>query len=494
MESIRSIAGGEFFSDWEGEIFLTEQEAELKRLNVFLDATLPQAISLYVDLFINQQDAVSDEELGAATANGFEELIQRWNAEYTDFAYNQLIPMWKDALKAGATDIEQEFSIELNLETLEMQKWLNSRARNFINTATKNLETVLNSTLKKCRARNFSATQTAYALRPMIGLNPKQAIANWKFQCTFVKYISNPPKDRKLPPLNKRSISNDIQDLRDKLEAALNYSLEQIKYYARFLAEKNWVEEYNKGKYDIMQQAIKFGLIGACEKIWVTANDEKVCRDCWLMSGAVAAFNEKFHDFHGKTLGLFPPLHPHCRCVVFYHRLLPPGLNDLTPAAMSTPNTSPYLLGRIDPNDGQWLAAVLRHYEELIVEQPIENAIIITADGEVYHATGDLNSVDPVVELGSKLNGATVTHNHPKDSAGDYSFSDEDKNLFTDYGLERLRGIDEYYVYEINRNPDDIDDGDFDIEEMMTGHNYVHYEFIKKAKELGIGYRRWKHE
>ncbi|MBR1580497.1 MAG: hypothetical protein IJ668_08380 [Selenomonadaceae bacterium] len=72
---------------------MTEQELELNRLNLFLDATLPQAISSYVDLFINQQDSISDEELEAAIANGFEDLIRRWSAEYEGFARNQLIPM-----------------------------------------------------------------------------------------------------------------------------------------------------------------------------------------------------------------------------------------------------------------------------------------------------------------------------------------------------------------------------------------------------------------
>ena len=212
---------------------MTEQEQELKRLNAFLDETLPRATSLYVDLFIGQQDSISDEELEAAVANGFDDLIRRWSAEYEEFASNRLIPMWKDALKAGASSVEQKYSIELDLDAAEIRRWLNSRARSFVETSTRNLETVIDSTLKKCRARNFTAMQTAYAIRPMIGLNPRQAASNWKFQRTFVKYLSAPPMPRKLLPLKSRSISNDLQELRDKLEAALNYSLEQIKYYSR---------------------------------------------------------------------------------------------------------------------------------------------------------------------------------------------------------------------------------------------------------------------
>ena len=60
------------------------------------------------------------------------------------------------------------------------------------------------------------------------------------------------------------------------------------------------------------------------------------------------------------------------------------------------------------------------------------------------------------------------------------------------YGLERLRGIDDKFVYELNLNPNDIDSGDFTVEDIMKGYTYLHSEVVRKAKEFGIGYRRWK--
>ncbi|MBR1581358.1 MAG: hypothetical protein IJ668_12850 [Selenomonadaceae bacterium] len=265
------------------------------------------------------------------------------------------------------------------------------------------------------------------------------------------------------------------------------------------LAESSSVELFNKGIYELLSKGKELGIIGACEKIWVTAEDEKVCRDCVLMSGKVATFNERFRDYHGNVIGLFPPLHPHCRCVIFYRMLLPPGLDDLTPEAMSTPNTPPYPLGHVDAGDSELISAVLNHYEGRISPQPIENAIVITADGEVYHATGDLNSVDPILGLGSKLNGATVTHNHPKDSEGDYSFSGDDIDLFKNENLDRLRGIDEYFAYELNRNPNDSDfttplTTEEMLEMMEKPFDSVHMAVVIKAQIEGWGYRRWRHE
>ena len=57
--------------------------------------------------------------------------------------------------------------------------------------------------------------------------------------------------------------------------------------------------------------------------------------------------------------------------------------------------------------------------------------------------------METIEELGEKLIGAIVTHNHPKGSDNEYSFSDADLRLFLEYKLGRLRGIDEKFIYEL---------------------------------------------
>ena len=172
--------------------------------------------------------------------------------------------------------------------------------------------------------------------------------------------------------------------------------------------------------------------------------------------------------------------------------VLPPGVVPLIPEQMTTPNQSPELLGTL-PNNPADKEEALKYYEGQIADQPIENALVFTADGEVYHATGDENTRDPILDLGDKLNGATVTHNHPVGES-EYSFSKDDLTLFMDYELERLRGTDEKFVYEFNRNSEDIDNDDLTVEDMMSGNNYLHLKVIERAKILGIGYRRWKRD
>lgn len=71
----------------------------------------------------------------------------------------------------------------------------------------------------------------------------------------------------------------------------------------------------------------------------------------------------------------------------------------------------------------------------------IENAVVITKDGEAYHFTGNSFSVD-ITAIGDKLQGAKVIHNHPdsKDYYGD-CFSMEDFRTFFEYQLKRLEVV-----------------------------------------------------
>ena len=57
------------------------------------------------------------------------------------------------------------------------------------------------------------------------------------------------------------------------------------------------------------------------------------------------------------------------------------------------------------------------------------------------------------------------------------------------YNLSVLRGSDDKYVYELNRNSEDVDSL---LDDWMTVENFQHCTIIRKAIEKGIGYRRWK--
>lgn len=123
-------------------------------------------------------------------------------------------------------------------------------------------------------------------------------------------------------------------------------------------------------------------------------------------------------------------------------------------------------------------------------KEDIENAIVITKDGEVIRCFGDKNGAYPDVDFGEKLYGAYVTHNHPPGSSNEYSFSDADIRLFRGYELEMLRGIDEKYIYEMDKNSQETDEHCVSIFD-LTDEDGRHESVIDIAQKYGFGYRRW---
>lgn len=226
----------------------------------------------------------------------------------------------------------------------------------------------------------------------------------------------------------------------------------------------------------------------------------------------------------------FPPFHPWCRCAYYIvvpdeqkwiddyvaarggdlavsakdrshaeeilrrfddeHKRLELGLRGLSSANIPE-HDPPELIGVLDDLSEDVVISTLRKYEKEIVGSETEHAIVVTSSGEIWRCHGNKNSVYPNVDLGvERLRGAWVTHNHPMVSDNEYSFSQRDINLFMENNLKVLRGVDEFYVYELTRDSQKIDEytSVFDCDEFSARHERV----IIEAKKLGIGYRRYR--
>ena len=115
---------------------------------------------------------------------------------------------------------------------------------------------------------------------------------------------------------------------------------------------------------------------------------------------------------------------------------------------------------------------------------------MILQNGKTYRFTGDANTVDPSV-LGSALQGAILSHNHPADQM-EYSFSESDVKLFKDFAIRRLRGVDERFIYELSRDATTVAKAKplFEMTEYGGRDEYMK----ETAKNLGVGYWRKSHE
>lgn len=167
-----------------------------------------------------------------------------------------------------------------------------------------------------------------------------------------------------------------------------------------------------------------------------------------------------------------------------------PGLSARNTQFEIPKHKKPELLEKLDKVDYNIAVKRLKDYENEIVSSDIENAIVITKKGEVWRCYGTENRVFPDSDLGDKLKGAYVTHNHPEKWT-EYSFSSDDYRLFLDFEMQMLRGVDHKYIYEFNRL-DLYRDKPAKSVIYLTAEDYRHEASIKNATDGGIGY--WRRE
>ena len=211
-----------------------------------------------------------------------------------------------------------------------------------------------------------------------------------------------------------------------------------------------------------------------------------MCSRCLALKGTVVG--------HTDEVGvLLPPLHPRCRCAIAYRETR--GLAAGNTIRFDESGKSPYKIGAIDFKDAAQVKQVLDWAEAQIVDAPIENGIVITKTGEVYHCTGDLNTLDSIVALGEKLEGSYITHNHPLGSVNEYTFGGDDERFFVKYKPAILRGVDEKFLYELNRNADDNEFAGYVLHELYSlGLDFEDPHVILTLWALTNGFGYWRCE
>lgn len=118
----------------------------------------------------------------------------------------------------------------------------------------------------------------------------------------------------------------------------------------------------------------------------------------------------------------------------------------------------------------------LKQYEKQIVNKNVENAVVIDKEGQVYLIEGNSDDSIYVKNLGAeKLKDCYMTHNHPKNKTH-YSLSAYDISEFMETGMQKLRGRDHKYTYEIEKTKS-TKKADRDI---------ILYEFNKKYRNKAL--------
>mgnify|MGYP002623756584 CR=1 FL=1 len=422
----------------------------------------------------------SYSDLEAAILDGRLNDLIDWQARYAEVVNEVLNPLWLKAL-AEASRKASRGKIILSDSEDWVKAWLNFRGGELITNLTAESKKAVANVLLKWQAEKLNPAVMAQQIRPLIGLNERQVLANAAYREKLYNKLLE-----KLPP-SKAALRAD--------QAAVRYASKQHRYRAETIVHTELAFAYNRGAHEGITRSIKAGYMNRCAMIWSTAGVIRTCGRCLELNGKVIGYT----DETGVTL---PPLHPRCRCAIMYREVKgeekkPRGLAAGNIDTKTSEGSPPKLIERIEFTPAV-IQKTLEHYEARIVNAPVEHAIIITRSGAVYHCNGDAHGIPKnyFEQIRRELEGAHVTHNHPRGAKeNDNTFSNDDFDNFIYFKMARLRGIDEKFLYELNRNAKDNE---------LAGHSLIkiyslgldfsdyHYAIMLKALAESLGY--WRRE
>lgn len=279
------------------------------KIRKYLNAKEPELVFFLHNLWNNQGKAITYKELREAIIDGYlsEKLLEEWYQDYTKLVVDKVAPMWADAMKEANSELYKNPKFYFDPMQQEVVDWTNTRAAMFVTNVTKEQVAGIREVVKRASQLNdMNVDELSRAIRPMVGLDYRQSIANMNY---YTKMIENGVKPK------------------TALEKSIKYSARQNRHRAYRIARTELVFAYNQGSYYGTKQAQEQGLLGRVEKVWCTAEDERTCEICGALEGKRIAMDEDF-DFKTKLIepGIkrVPPAHPHCRCTVIFDEVEPP--------------------------------------------------------------------------------------------------------------------------------------------------------------------------
>ena len=278
--------------------------AALRTLRAFLDKNEPRVVYFLVNLWRNQERAITYKELREAILNGDlpPEVLEDWQQDYSRFVVDHMLPTWEEAIKAAAAEIEKSHAgFIFNPMGAGVLEWTSTQAAKFVtNSTAEQIKAVRTLVHRAANLEGRSVDALARAIRPTVGLTYQQSIANFNYY--------------------NRLIENGVSEKRAQ-DLSIRYAGRQHRYRGYNIARTELAFAFNQGSYQGTKQAQEQGYMGAVKKVWCTADDERVCRICGAMDGmtidldADFPFQTRIATPDNPTIRKVPPAHPSCRCV-----------------------------------------------------------------------------------------------------------------------------------------------------------------------------------
>lgn len=279
------------------------REDILKRLDSYLEEESQLPIEILHGFWKDQQQALTYQEIREWFKNGVidENTWEAWQQDYSILITQRLKEnIWKQAIVAGTmgqklfSELEKR-GFKADLVSEKINNYIENRSTELITRVTTEQREAIRTLLMQVINEGQSSEEFAKVIRPIVGLDKRQAIANMKYYNNVKANLIKENPRMKTENAEKRA-----------REASLKYAEKQHRYRAQRIAQTEMAFAYNFGADETAEQAYQRGFLGGFKRIWCSAGGKEVCEDCQNLDG-----NEIEND-------ILPPKHPNCRCAVQY--------------------------------------------------------------------------------------------------------------------------------------------------------------------------------
>ena len=271
----------------------------LNDLDAYLNSQSTEPIK-WLAREVQSWNEFSYAELEAAILDGRLEDIIDWQARYAAAINAALAPQWSAAIEAASKKASRG-KVILSDTNDWVKAWLTAHGAELATKLSDESKKAIANVLLKWQGELLRPREMAYQIRPLIGLNERQAIANANYRAKLYRSMI----DNGVNP----KVAAERAD-----NAATRYASKQHRYRAETIVNTELAFAYNQGAHEGVTRSIAGNYMNHCEMVWTTAGTNRVCSRCLELKDTVVGRT----DESGVTL---PPLHPRCRCAIMYREL-----------------------------------------------------------------------------------------------------------------------------------------------------------------------------
>lgn len=208
-----------------------------------------------------------------------------------------------------AAAVWTEYDLDFDGQTENVLRQARQRSSTLVREITTSTRNGIRLSIQEAIERGDNVTEASRSIRPLIGNLERHVKAVEAYRARLLNAGG----------LTRAKIDN----------LAGRYAQQLLNKRALSIARTEMLWSANAAQHEYWVQLRSAGLIPVTStRVWVVADDDRLCEQCAPMDGEVVAFDEQFISLElGRpgeplrqrntvVLAEFPPLHPMCRCTI----------------------------------------------------------------------------------------------------------------------------------------------------------------------------------